>query len=237
MKTITIGRGDGCTITIDDEMMSRRHAIIKIPTFGKMEVVDMSKNGTFVNGVRLRPNVPFPVTRKDVVNFADVHQLDWSKVPDPLKYYKLGAIIVAGLVVLILAICLVKSLFTGSEEPAPQPATEQVQKPATTIEQQAEPIQEQEQQEGEGQQQDPDASSTTSPSTPQESAAAPNDEVIDVYGAARASKKKREAEERARQQKAKELQKQKQQDSQKQKETPAPSKDNSSGNKNKTVVI
>lgn len=237
MKTITIGRGDGCTITIDDEMMSRRHAIIKIPTFGKMEVVDMSKNGTFVNGVRLRPNVPFPVTRKDVVNFADVHQLDWSKVPDPLKYYKLGAIIVAGLVVLILAICLVKSLFTGSEEPAPQPATEQVQKPATTIEQQAEPIQEQEQQEGEGQQQDPDASSTTSPSTPQESAAAPNDEVIDVYGAARASKKKREAEERARQQKARELQKQKQQDSQKQKETPAPSKDNSSGNKNKTVVI
>ncbi|MBR4921051.1 MAG: FHA domain-containing protein [Prevotella sp.] len=237
MKTITIGRGDGCTITIDDEMMSRRHAIIKIPTFGNMEVVDMSKNGTFVNGVRLRPNVPFPVTRKDVVNFADVYQLDWSKVPDPLKYYKLGAIIVAGLVVLILAICLVKSLFTGSEEPAPQPATEQVQKPATTIEQQAEPIQEQEQQEGEGQQQDPDASSTTSPSTPQESTAAPNDEVIDVYGAARASKKKREAEERARQQKAKELQKQKQQDSQKQKETPAPSKDNSSGNKNKTVVI
>lgn len=237
MKTVTIGRGDGCTITIDDEMMSRRHAIIKIPTFGGMEIVDMSKNGTFVNGVRLRPNVPFPVTRKDVVNFADVHQLDWSKIPDPLKYYKLGAIVVAGIIVLILVICLAKSLFSSSEEPQNKPAVEQVEKPAQPVEQQTEPIQEQGQQEGEGQQQDPDASSTTSPSAPQESTVAPNDEVIDVYGAARASKKKREAEERARQQKAKELQKQKQQDSQKQKETPAPSKDKSSGNKNKTVVI
>ena len=51
MKTITIGRGDGCNIYIDDESMSRRHAIIKIPTFGEMEIVDMSKNGTSVNGV------------------------------------------------------------------------------------------------------------------------------------------------------------------------------------------
>ena len=102
MKTITIGRGEGCHIYIDDELMSRRHAIIKIPTFGGMEIVDMSKNGTFVNGVRLRPNVPFPVKRTDVVNFADVAQLDWSQVPDPMKYYKLGAAIVGGLVVLLL---------------------------------------------------------------------------------------------------------------------------------------
>lgn len=237
MKTVTIGRGDGCTITIDDEMMSRRHAIIKIPTFGGMEIVDMSKNGTFVNGVRLRPNVPFPVTRKDVVNFADVHQLDWSKVPDPLKYYKLGAIIVAGLIVLILAIWLVKSLFSSSEEPQNKPAIEQVEKPSQPVEQQAEPIHEQGQQEGEGQQQNLDASTTTPPSDSQESTVGQDNEIIDVYSAARASKKKREAEERARQQKAKEQQKQKQQDSQKQKDTQTPSKDKSSDNKNKTVVI
>ena len=114
MKTITIGRGDGCNIYIDDESMSRRHAIIKIPTFGEMEIVDMSKNGTSVNGIRLRPNVPFPVSRKDVVTFADVAQLDWAKVPDPLKYYKLGALIVGGLIVLLLAIFLVKNLFSDS---------------------------------------------------------------------------------------------------------------------------
>ena len=54
MKTITIGRGDGCQIFIDDDLISRRHAILKISTFGKMEIVDMGKNGTFVNGIRLR---------------------------------------------------------------------------------------------------------------------------------------------------------------------------------------
>ena len=128
MKTITIGRGDGCNIYIDDESMSRRHAIIKIPTFGGMEIVDMSKNGTSVNGVRLRPNVPFPVSRKDVVTFADVAQLDWAKVPDPLKYYKLGALIVGGLIVLLLAIWLAKSLFSGSKEEPVKPAIEQVEK-------------------------------------------------------------------------------------------------------------
>ena len=83
MKTITIGRGEGCNINIDDEMMSRRHAIIKIPTFGGMEIVDMSKNGTSVNGVRLRPNVPFPVSRKDVVTFADVAQLTGQRCRIP----------------------------------------------------------------------------------------------------------------------------------------------------------
>ena len=237
MKTITIGRGDGCTITIDDEMMSRRHAIIKIPTFGKMEVVDMSKNGTFVNGVRLRPNVPFPVTRKDVVNFADVHQLDWSKIPDPLKYYKLGTIIVAGLIVLLLAIALAKSLFSDSKEEPVKPAVEQVQQSAPSIEQQAEPTVEesaQEPAEGETEAQSPAATEG------KEASSDAYDPVKEFNKAVQAGKERREAEERARQQKVKEQQKQKQQkqqDSQKQKETPAPSKDNSSGNKNKTVVI
>ena len=71
MKTITIGRGDGCQIFIDDDLISRRHAILKISTFGKMEIVDMGKNGTFVNGIRLRPNVPVPVKRKDIISFAN----------------------------------------------------------------------------------------------------------------------------------------------------------------------
>ena len=132
MKTVSIGRGEGCNIIVDDEMMSRSHAIIRIPTFGKMEVVDMSKNGTYVNGVRVRPNVPVPVTRKDVVNFAEVYQLDWSTIPDPLKYYKIGAIIVGGLIVLLLVILLFKSLSSGTDTSPEQPAVEQVQKPIQT---------------------------------------------------------------------------------------------------------
>lgn len=235
MKTVSIGRGEGCNIVVDDEMMSRSHAIIRIPTFGKMEVVDMSKNGTYVNGVRLRPNVPFPVTRKDVVNFADVYQLDWKNVPDPLKYYKLGAILVGGLIILLIIILLVMSLFKGqSEQPAPStqpventltiPQKESVERPNQTPEPQ------------EQQQEESDAG-TTSPSAPTDASTNQKDEVIDVIEYARASKKKREAEERARQQKAKAQQKAKEQQQSKPQDS-QPSKDKSSnGNKNKTVVI
>lgn len=124
MKTITIGRGDGANIIIDDEMISRRHAILKISTFGKMEIVDMGKNGTFVNGIKLRPNVPFPVTRKDVINFADVSQLDWTLIPDKTKYYKYVFLVIIALIAVLLLIFLLKgcendtsqdTIRTGSE--------------------------------------------------------------------------------------------------------------------------
>jgi pSer/pThr/pTyr-binding forkhead associated (FHA) protein len=234
MKTITVGRGEGCNIIVDDEMMSRRHAIIKIPTFGGMEIVDMSKNGTFVNGVRLRPNVPFPITRKDVVNFADVHQLDWSKVPDPLKYYKIGVMAVGGLVVLLLAIFLLKSLLSGSKETPAEPAVEQVAKPVQTVEaEQQQELTEEKKEETVPEENVPEA---TSPEGSENASASKNDEVIDVYGAARASKRKREAEERARQQKARETQKAK--EAQKQQDSKAPSTSKPSGkNNNKTVVM
>ncbi|MBR2243767.1 MAG: FHA domain-containing protein [Prevotella sp.] len=234
MKTITVGRGEGCNIIVDDEMMSRRHAIIKIPTFGGMEIVDMSKNGTFVNGVRLRPNVPFPITRKDVVNFADVHQLDWSKVPDPLKYYKIGVMAMGGLVVLLLAIFLLKSLLSGSKETPAEPAVEQVAKPVQTVEaEQQQELTEEKKEETVPEENVPEA---TSPEGSENASASKNDEVIDVYGAARASKRKREAEERARQQKAREAQKAK--EAQKQQDSKAPSTSKPSGkNNNKTVVM
>lgn len=234
MKTISIGRGESCNIIVDDEMMSRSHAIIRIPTFGKMEVVDMSKNGTYVNGVRIRPNVPVPVTRKDVVNFAEVYQLDWSTIPDPLKYYKIGAIIVGGLIVLIFAIWLVKSLVGGSNEPVTQPATEQVQKPATTIEQQAESTIEeptQEQTEGEAEPQNPAATDG------QETQSEYVDPVKEFNKTVQANKARREAEERARQQKAKAQQKAKEQKPSKPQDSQPPKDKSSDKNKNKTVVI
>ena len=107
MKTVTIGRGEGCDIQIDHNKISRRHAILKVYTFGKMEIVDMGQNGTWVNGVKLRPGVPFPVKRKDVVNFAEVSQLNWSRVPNPMKYVKLGAFVSAFLLLIIVAVCLI----------------------------------------------------------------------------------------------------------------------------------
>ena len=201
MKTITIGRGEGCHIYIDDELMSRRHAIIKIPTFGGMEIVDMSKNGTFVNGVRLRPNVPFPVKRTDVVNFADVAQLDWSQVPDPMKYYKLGAAIVGGLVVFLLAFFLMKHLLSTSDEPSPKPATEQIQQSASPIDQQSEPVVEEPAQEQDESKAEPQSPAATEG---QEAQSDTLDPVKEFNKAVQARKDRREAEERARQQKGKE---------------------------------
>jgi pSer/pThr/pTyr-binding forkhead associated (FHA) protein len=41
MRTLSIGRGEGCDIFIDDYRISRRHALLKIYPFGKMEIVDL----------------------------------------------------------------------------------------------------------------------------------------------------------------------------------------------------
>lgn len=238
MKTITIGRGDGCNIYIDDESMSRRHAIIKIPTFGGMEIVDMSKNGTSVNGIRLRPNVPFPVSRKDVVNFADVAQLDWSKVPDPLKYYKLGALIVGGLIVLLLAIWLAKSLFSGSKEEPVKPAIEQVEKSVPPSEQQVETTKDEPAEEAADDKAEPQTPAATEG---KETTSDTYDPVKEFNKAVQAGKERRVAEERARKQKAKEQQKQKEQkqkeEQQKQEDSKQPSDGNSSKKEYKPEMI
>lgn len=121
MKTITIGRGDGANIIIDNEVISRRHAILKISTFGKMEIVDMGRNGTYVNGIKLRPNVPFPVTRKDVVRFADQDspfKLDWSLVPDNSRFIKIVSSTIIGLLVVIFLVLLIRSCISDEDNSA-----------------------------------------------------------------------------------------------------------------------
>ena len=112
MKTYTIGRDPSCRIPINDIRISRQHAIIRVYTFGKMEIVDLAKNGTWVNGVKLRPNIPFPVKRKDVVNLGNAVQLDWSYVPDPLKYVRIGIISIVAIIAVIIAICFFSNLLT-----------------------------------------------------------------------------------------------------------------------------
>lgn len=104
MKTITIGRDASCTICINDERISRRHALLKIHNTGKMEIVDMSSNGTYVNGIKLAKNVPFPVTRKNNVVFGHARQLDWNDVPDPTKPFKIAAFAILGLIVIVLVL-------------------------------------------------------------------------------------------------------------------------------------
>lgn len=109
MKTITIGRDMNCDVYVDNRMISRRHAILRIHPTGKMELVDMSTNGTYVNGIRLSSNVPFPLKRKDIVSFAHVSQLDWKLIPNPFKWVRLGLIALAAIAVAIAMVMIVKS--------------------------------------------------------------------------------------------------------------------------------
>lgn len=115
MKVISIGRDEDCTIVFQDNVISRRHAILKIHATGKMEIVDMGQNGTFVNGVKLNPNMPYPVSRKDVVSFAHVRQLDWSLIPNQFKYYWY-ILIVCVLAAIIIGIGILLSYMGGETD-------------------------------------------------------------------------------------------------------------------------
>lgn len=133
MKVLSIGRDESCDIVINDpdSVVSRKHALLKLYPTGKMEIVDLSTNGTFVNGNMISKNHPYAVKRKDIISFARSKQLDWSLVPN----YQLrlrGAL--AGLAAVALIIVGV-SLFPSKKEISapcdPEPAS-QVQKNDTT---------------------------------------------------------------------------------------------------------
>lgn len=119
MKVYSIGREVGCDIVINDntDVISRRHAMLNVFPTGKMTIVDQSSNGTYVNGIRISPNVPFPVTRKDNISFAHVARLDWNMVPKQttmLQYALMG----------LLALALVAGCIIGYNHfIAPKPQT------------------------------------------------------------------------------------------------------------------
>ena len=97
MKIYSIGRENECDIIINDasNVISRRHAMLTISRFGKMTITDQSQNGTYVNGIRISPNVPVPITRNDTISFAHIAQLDWRLIPNQfakLLWWCLGSI-------------------------------------------------------------------------------------------------------------------------------------------------
>ena len=115
-KIITIGRGDGADIDINDELVSRKHATIRFLPFGRMELRDLSKNGTFVNGIQIPFNKPYKVSRKDVVSFARSSQLNWKDVPDPLKPYKMWGGVILGIIVIIVVYFILSGIEWGDSQ-------------------------------------------------------------------------------------------------------------------------
>ena len=130
MKTYSIGRDLNCDIVINDstDVISRRHALLNVTSSGKMTIIDQSSNGTYVNGIRISPNVPVPVTRKDIVSLAHVAKLNWNQIPKSNQWVKY-AIIAGVAVIIVLGIIFgVKNLKSDSNNNGglTPPTTEQV---------------------------------------------------------------------------------------------------------------
>lgn len=120
-KTITIGRGNDCHIVLSDERVSRRHCLLTIYPTGKMEIKDMSQNGTYVNGIKIPRNANYKIKRDDVVVFAQAEKLNWMTIEDPYKTTRMG--IAGAAVIILLAIaCLI-----GKEYIFPSPTLDTLQ--------------------------------------------------------------------------------------------------------------
>lgn len=116
MKTYSIGREHSCDIVINDstDVISRRHALLNVAPSGKMTIIDQSSNGTYVNGIRISPNVPVPVTRKDVISLAHVAKLNWDLIPKSNVWVKYVGIAAAVIVVAVAAVIGIRSLSDDS---------------------------------------------------------------------------------------------------------------------------
>ena len=122
MKEIyTIGRDESCDIVVPDStnIISRLHATIRIDSRNRLFITDKSSNGTYVNGMKMSSNVEIPVSRKDVVSFAHIYNLDWSLVPKRKNYLLLGGL--GGLLAVVVVVVLI-SVLVPSPAPAPKPA-------------------------------------------------------------------------------------------------------------------
>ena len=78
-----------------------------------MTIVDQSTNGTYINGIKISPNVPVPVTRKDTISFAHVAKLDWGQVPSSNKVAKF---VILGILALAILGCGSYFIITNDNE-------------------------------------------------------------------------------------------------------------------------
>ena len=83
-ESYTIGTETDNEIVISDPShhVSRYHAILKIKPNGKLYIFDQSTNGTYVNGVKVKPGVDYPISTSDTISLSHSYQLDWNRVPN-----------------------------------------------------------------------------------------------------------------------------------------------------------
>jgi hypothetical protein len=69
---IRVGRGNDCDICIDDESVSRVHVSLQGSKTG-WRLIDLhSSAGTILNGERLKPGTPHPVTSGDTIQLGSL---------------------------------------------------------------------------------------------------------------------------------------------------------------------
>lgn len=84
MKLIIIGSAPDVHVRMTSQYVSGYHAELLLLDNGDILLTDKaSKNGTYLNGIRLNPNKEVSVKRGDTIRFANV-LLDWSVIP-PLQ--------------------------------------------------------------------------------------------------------------------------------------------------------
>lgn len=88
--TMTVGSDGGINdMHVKNRFVSRSHAVIVPKDDGKYDLVDVgSMNGTFVGGVRLKPNVPHRLEEGDVIEFG---WSDTDQVPSRFEYRRSAA--------------------------------------------------------------------------------------------------------------------------------------------------
>lgn len=113
-RILTIGRDYSCDIHIDDntDIVSRHHAVVEVGRFGKYYVTDQSRNGTYVNGMRIPSQQKYEITRGDEVSLAHTALLDWGLVPkdNTLMYIFIG---IVSTLLIVAAVVLGVSYFDG----------------------------------------------------------------------------------------------------------------------------
>lgn len=85
---------------ISGNTVSRYHATIKHGRDGKMYIVDHSKNGTTVDGVKITSNTPYRIKKKSSVVCGGV-PVDLSRLPWPGNGWKYAIGVAASLLVLV----------------------------------------------------------------------------------------------------------------------------------------
>lgn len=78
---ITVGRTENNDLAVDDNSVSRFHAYFQQDARGRWTLADAeSKNGTFVDNVRLEPRQPKEVKNKSRMRFGQVPMVFYSPV-------------------------------------------------------------------------------------------------------------------------------------------------------------